>query len=143
MDLQDKIDAAFLAGFIVGTYDLKGESQPPEFIRAAIDRAMKPTSRTELKFDYSTLEAKISAGAAILQGDAIKFCEPVVGADFADKLPPEPILDQPKPKKSYARTEEHKQKLRENLARGRELKRQKQGISLQLTPVLESESGNV
>ena len=34
------LDAAFLAGFIVGTYDLRGESELPAYIKPYIERVM-------------------------------------------------------------------------------------------------------
>lgn len=53
-------DAAFLAGFIVGTYDLKGEQSPPTFLMPFLDRVLKapvtPTSATSTATTSSTNE---------------------------------------------------------------------------------------
>jgi hypothetical protein len=37
-------DAAFLAGFIVGTYDLRGDAAPPVYIQPFLDRILKSSA---------------------------------------------------------------------------------------------------
>lgn len=47
-------DAAFLAGFIVGTYDLKGEQAPPAYLKPFLDRVLTgvaPLPETDLRRD--------------------------------------------------------------------------------------------
>ncbi|MDE2106833.1 MAG: hypothetical protein KGL39_56985 [Patescibacteria group bacterium] len=38
---QLALDAAFLAGFIAGQYDIKGEAQPPVFLMPVIESVLK------------------------------------------------------------------------------------------------------
>ena len=65
-------DAAFLAGFIVGQYDIKGEEKPPEFIRAVIDRCIG-----EATFIFKA--ATVNSGSIIPRESAEKL-------DVDDKL---------------------------------------------------------
>ena len=98
MDLQDKIDAAFLAGFIVGTYDLKGESQPPEFIRAAIDRAMKSSDSTEIEENKSNpikMDARQRARDQFIAANTIAINEPLEDIKRDANGFGNPILRQP------------------------------------------------
>lgn len=46
---QLRIDAAFLAGFIVGQYDVKGEEKPPAYISAILERCLNHTTPDEIE----------------------------------------------------------------------------------------------
>jgi hypothetical protein len=48
-------DAAFLAGFIVGTYDLRGDSAPPAYIQPFLDRVMKTATVPKVEEIIRTL----------------------------------------------------------------------------------------
>lgn len=59
-----ELDAAFLAGFITGTYDLKGEQQLPAYIKPFIDRCLTsgfPPSNDAKKEEVCSIKPSKSA----------------------------------------------------------------------------------
>lgn len=155
MNEQARIDLALLAGYIIGTHDLKGDDKPPAILMPLIERAMvssgeriaqaaglvlsiesadvddvvkklqKSSTKPEPIQKLNDDDSSYGGSIALRDRDACEPAEIQGGGDTNDDAAVADTPEKKERKKMAPRTEEQKQKLRESLAKARAAKGRK------------------